>query len=177
MKTFLAVLSNRRAAAIQHIVLAHPGQEFDVRPARTVQCRLKGLKTLVFFGHISLDEHGAISIGPGTQKREACSLRALRTVPSQGTALIVLFRGGRSSEMPTNVPLKLLCRVSQWATSIGDDLNKPILELFYMVVGLARQIHSTETSVRGPRKIISKAWPLQETVHGLKDSGLVKGRA
>ena len=74
MRTFLKVLNGRQAAAIEHIVLAHPGLEYNACLASTVQCRLKGLKTLVCFRNIFCDERGEILFGLETRTREARSL-------------------------------------------------------------------------------------------------------
>ena len=74
MGAFLKVLNGRQAAAIEHIVLAHPGLEYNPCLASTVQCRLKRLKTLVCFRNIFCDERGEILFGLETGTREARSL-------------------------------------------------------------------------------------------------------
>ena len=128
MRTFLKVLNGRQAAAIEHIVLAHPGLEYNACLASTVQCRLKSLKTLVCFRNIFCNERGEALFGLETRTREARSLQAFRAVSSRGVVLIVMFRSEFPSEMRPNVSSELLRSVSQWASSIERDLSKPLLE-------------------------------------------------
>ena len=130
MKTFLEVLNCRQAAAIEHIVLAHPGFEYDSRLARTFQCRLKSLRTLVCFRHVFRNERGEISFDLETRAREARSLQAFKAVPSRDVALIVLFRSGLPSRIPSDVSSESLRSVLWWVSSIEHDLNQSLLSDF-----------------------------------------------